>query len=1009
MNIIESLLNLLFERQPESTAAKQAHALKLTYKGWNTWGPEGGEATHRTDDNGKLVPIGGAAPGTPPAKTTSRPSTPIKSTTPPKGTSRKISPDALPARGLYAKPPKRVIRKVEGATADGIARRFGRQTGIGGIMKVLLGQIKTEEGDAGAGTAQSKASEAAGVLVLNHLIAARKKNPKVPINKFIQDNREEVEKLIGELHGIKGSFLKADWLVPTYRQAVAAFKYAEKHHGGIEDVVWDNWDGREKFKLGPKPQRDRSDIYVKTKDGSTLGVSLKKNGNVFLANQGLEAELERMAASTTDSATQQKLMSVSERHTETTKTAFAKAQQNAASKREMLIPSLKRFRRDMNSDLSVSKYDKYFDKKTGTMLTDQAIKILVSGGNLGTKTNKKGEPISGWSGEDKKLFTRVMGSLAKAAVRDEKYKVPKEITEQLTKMRLADREALDSFLRLVDEDKGVKSVVQRFLIDALELPQLLSPKKPFGRDNSIDRVVTVYGLPSSEDEESGLIVDRSTILETLGIDKNTNPNDLEKVLQDKFIIDTDEAKGVGFIRLRIVNPNPPPPYFYPAICSLNVRAKGLGTAPAMELEQHSGWTNTVQNKSPDPRNWPPKAQVGMMKETVEFLKRHLKNSVLTPAQRKKVKDEQTWYEQELEKISGVKENIILEDTTPSYYQRFKGVPPEILNRELTYNPIDKATGRLRIDKKTGAPKISRVKLSNVLFTPSKYEKYPALVNAAHQMAAPYMNKDKEEEPAEPEEPLEDPTIATASPPPSTAPLAKPISKPAHTDVPGPTKIGHVFPANHHLAMRKKFSVKQLRHLTPYKNKKTAEKHLMLLLLSVLLYFKKHKKVIIQKYFGHREDLPILKRLAKQIVDTFPTNEKLISASIDTLSNHDGDLVFTFDKTVVRICDFDGFANGINVHAEGGNVEQRVGKLMTKLLPVSTLQQPDSYYFIHDVLAPIGDLSLIGSPDITIETGKVLYTVKNINPTEILVGVPNKNGDGYIISFAKEFTDLLDIN
>lgn len=361
-----------------------------------------------------------------------------------------------------------------------------------------------------------------------------------------------------------------------------------------------------------------------------------------------------------------------------------------------------------------------------------------------------------------------------------------------------------------------------------------------------------------------------------------------------------------------------------------------------------------------------------------------------------------------EMIQILSNSILLSETSPHYYERFKGVPPEILDRELTYNPIDPKTGRLRIDKNTGAPKVSKVKLSNVLFTPSKYEKYPALVNMAHQMAGPYLDKGKEEKPEEPEEPIAQPGLAAPSSV-STVPTQAPTGQVGPMAAQPPQKIKHVFPANHRVAIKHKFSIRFLKHLTPYKNDEATKKHLALLLLTVLLHFKKHKKHIIQKYFGNRDDLSVLKRLARQIVDTFPTNEKLLNATVDTLHRNGGDLIFTFEETVIKIADFTGFAEGLNVGATGDNIESRVANLMTKLLPASVLQQPDSHYFIHDMLAPIDDLSLIGTPDVQIGEGEVVYSIKNINTTDILLGVPNNKGNGYFITFAKDLTDLLDIN
>jgi hypothetical protein len=142
-------------------------------------------------------------------------------------------------------------------------------------------------------------------------------------------------------------------------------------------------------------------------------------------------------------------------------------------------------------------------------------------------------------------------------------------------------------------------------------------------------------------------VTRDTILSTLDLPTNITDEELKKAVKEKFVVDADDGARVGFLRLRIKNQTPPPNYFYPSISTLGIRARGLGAAPTMELAQHSGWTYTLLNKSPNPENWPPHHRYAQAEDSMLFLMRQAKNPLLTDQQKAEIEKDIEFYKQQM--------------------------------------------------------------------------------------------------------------------------------------------------------------------------------------------------------------------------------------------------------------------------------------------------------------------------------------------------------------------------
>lgn len=555
----------------------------------------------------------------------------------------------LPAKKKTAKPvvkksvddtpkkpraPRTKRAKIEKTPTDRkkVVSSFGETNlDVEGLMRAIEGVESQVAGEKGAGTKASTAGEAATTLGLERLRDLRVQQPNSSTEDFLKENMPKVVEMLSELRGVNGSVLSEDWAEAARKQVMAIFSTIEtKYNVTIDEIAWDNAAGRQSLNLGPKPKADRADLYVKGSDGKIIGISLKKDGNIFLANQGLRTVLDSIAENAPDEETAQKITSISESHKEIFEAEIKGLLSVTKSQRNKLLPSLRKLNRSEIEDVP-KKYDEFFDNNGN--LTKETIEMLVSGG-VGTGRGKK------YSENERKLFLKTMAAIADS--------VP-VVKESLENMRAADRKATQELLELVRTDDGVNETMTDYLIDSLDLVQLVTPGRPFGDDYPVDKFFIAYGEANLQEDgqEFPMSVTRETILSTLDLPSNISDEDLKTAVKEKFVVDADDSSRVGFLRLRIKNQTPPPNYFYPTISTLGIRARGLGTAPTMELAQHSGWTYTLLNKSPNPENWPPHHRYAQAEDSLLFLGRQLKNPLLTKKQTDEILKDMEFYRKQM--------------------------------------------------------------------------------------------------------------------------------------------------------------------------------------------------------------------------------------------------------------------------------------------------------------------------------------------------------------------------
>jgi len=130
-----------------------------------------------------------------------------------------------------------------------------------------------EKKNVGAGTAESRAGEA---MVHRGLQMIKENKSLEDIEKFFTDLVNQKDHVLNTKKG-------KEWV----GSALASLNAINDEIGWdeVDDIAWDTDEGRESIGVDTKLETS-SDMFVRTKDGRNIGVSLKKDSKVFLNNGG---------------------------------------------------------------------------------------------------------------------------------------------------------------------------------------------------------------------------------------------------------------------------------------------------------------------------------------------------------------------------------------------------------------------------------------------------------------------------------------------------------------------------------------------------------------------------------------------------------------------------------------------------------------------------------------------------------------------------------------------------
>ena len=397
--------------------------------------------------------------------------------------------------------------------------------------------------------------------------------------RMLQDGKS-IDEIRNELMNIANdndTFLDKKWANAT----ISTLNAIQEKIGveNIDDVSWDTPEGREAIGVDTKLETS-SDMFVRTKDGRNVGISLKQDGMVFLNNGGWAKQskllLDKLKEQMPD-----------EEHAELEE---AMSIQNYNEDRaERFIKSASKYKAKEILELTNSLSDVERKKEK---ISDKYMDILRSPEELLERINNKK-----MSGDDMKAFHRLL-------------KIKDKEGEQ--HIRESDNFLTQKAFSVLNSSDSAKKGMNKHVLKSMHVLDTLGLNKKL-KDGGVDDFITMYGIPPD-----GAVLDEKNLTDLFGsefgdvllerIDEVRNgskePKDLEEFMADKIEINYDS----GEILFKHEN-EMKYPLFY-----MSGRSRGIGSAPVMELGQTSFMALALKVGSFDTDKWTPEQISKLSKE-----------------------------------------------------------------------------------------------------------------------------------------------------------------------------------------------------------------------------------------------------------------------------------------------------------------------------------------------------------------------------------------------------------
>lgn len=561
------------------------------------------------------------------------------------------------------------IRKfMESGDIKGLEKKYNGKTKDGNFypsLKSIAKAVNTyrvdnnlPSGGVGAGTADSRAGEVATHKAL----------------RMLKDGSslEDVETLLKSKVG-KGKPLTNSWVSAS----LACCKSIIDTVGldNIEEVVWDTPSGREL--INTEGHGTSSDMFVTTKSGERVGISLKKDGDVFLANKGyniefekLKSSLERAGLSQKDIKEFSKSCSAERFNSElikTTNSVISSLNSNKNNKNEILEIL------DHSTDAKKELLRKRFGQKTWSGV-EKYLKEIAP--------NKQGETVS--MADLDAFLKKVGGSTGTGSAVKTFAKILKSMDNKdyYNSMREEDTKATQRLLKSM-ENENVAKGIKNNIIEGMHAESIL------GLDNNphLDKFMTVYGI-----EPDGAQMDENTLASLFpelggpkglmemseqfrgarGInDKEAIKKQIMEAMRNKMEIVQNGPEAT----INVVHKDSSGKVSgkYP-IFTTRVRCRGVGTAPVLEIHQTSFFSTALSKAESgeqlgvDMSKWPEKKRNNFYKKEIVRLKKELEEGGddMPDSEKEDINNQIKMYEKEM----GLKENYqSLESVIARMYQR----------------------------------------------------------------------------------------------------------------------------------------------------------------------------------------------------------------------------------------------------------------------------------------------------------------------------------------------------
>jgi uncharacterized protein YoaH (UPF0181 family) len=433
-------------------------------------------------------------------------------------------------------------------------------------------EAKVSQIGVGLGTPESRTGESVTVY------AGQKIKELLSKGISYEDARAQVEAELMEIANNKNYVLTKDWV----KSGLSVFDYLNDNIGidNIEHFAWDTPEGNEL--VGSTNHGTSSDMFIKTKDGELIGISLKKDFKVFIVNGGYNKaikEFESMLGISLPDECQ------SEYYNNKRSSEYENGKSDIISNRKDYEEVAERFLND----------EEYFNKIFGPKSAAYQSRKRYIEKKLGISDWKEATPsqlvdllINGSTNEDLKFFA----AFNKDTGLREKYGV-------YNRLRDLDEMMADNIFNFFIENSEAKSKYKEKIIEDTHILDTLFPSKPlngfktlFGTDpavemtkNAISNIFGVSELMKNYEEA------------TDEAEKDSIKAQISNEIKNKLVI--TKKKGIPVIAVNIDGP----PQSELPLYKLGVRTRGIGNAQTLEVSKETFGALALKNGSIDVINW----------------------------------------------------------------------------------------------------------------------------------------------------------------------------------------------------------------------------------------------------------------------------------------------------------------------------------------------------------------------------------------------------------------------
>jgi hypothetical protein len=495
------------------------------------------------------------------------------------------------------------------------------------FTKADVARQKAEKGkkDVGLGTPESRAGEA-----VTHRAMRMLKEGK---------SYEEVRSELMKIADKKDTVLTPEWVdagIRSTRAALRAIGNGDEQQGidNIEDIVWDTDQGREAIGVGD--HGTSADMFVRTKDGQRIGISLKKDGKVFLANKGYPKEMASFANKLRKAGIpEDQIESFME---DTSVARYDESLQENLINSADAISKNKKLKSAFAQAVKVAGQDK-------KAATDQYIHRIEEAGGI-QKFLKKFEDGS-YKADDVKALSRVC-----------QFSDDENLTALYDGMRNEDAKMMQRMMESFKDNPAVADGFKEFVLEGIHFESILD----LDQNPELDNFLTIYG-----EKPDGVELSKENLLNLFGsktkklyeIDEQwqqtDDPKEKEKLrkqiakeAESKIYIDYKEGAKNGIIKVKGEDGSE-----YP-LFTIQTRSRGIGTSPILEIAQTTFMTNALKNGSFNVEDWSPKQRRIFYQNRRKELMTNIDEGALAPITKKALEKELAAIENKLSKNESIK-------------------------------------------------------------------------------------------------------------------------------------------------------------------------------------------------------------------------------------------------------------------------------------------------------------------------------------------------------------------